>query len=287
MLIPASAFTVGGVTVFLDGSDPALLYTAPHALQVVTTQKGAPSFGLTYFGPHALLMLETEWVVSAAQRSQILAAAQKNGKAGYASGRASAMRLVPAPVVEGTERLYLEEAGEPATLLAETRVSGFGSMRAAISLQLPVATAARIERALRVDDADLVAKGDFTSSAASHAKEQWMADLARVKQILFEAGRGFGAGELLSLLPVFIEKGAIVVTESPVSVGPEQRDRIRRTLADVLAARLAGTATGKVTLSEATNEPNPIHFSPVCSISKALRGRDISSFVRNLSSSAG
>lgn len=285
MLIPESAFTVGGVTVFRDGSDPALLYTAPHALQVVTTQKGVLSFGLTYFGPHALLMLETEWVVSAAQRSQILAAAQTNGKAGYASGRASALRL--APVVEGTEKLFLEEAGEPATLLAETRVSGFGSMRAAISLQLPVATAARIERALRVDDADLVAKGDFTSSAASHAKEQWMANLARVKQILFEAGRGFGAGELLSLLPVFIEKGAIVVTESPVAVEPEQRDRIRRTLAEVLAARLEGKATGKVTLSEATNEPNPIHFSPVCSISKALRGRDISSFVRNLSSSAG
>jgi hypothetical protein len=287
MLIPESAFTVGDVTVFRDGSDPAVLYTAPHVLQVVTSHKGMPSFGLTYFGPHALLMLETEWVVSPAQRSRILAVAQGNGKGGYSSGRVTAVRLVPAPVVEGTERLYLEEAGDSPVLLAETRVSGYGSMRAAISLQLPVATAARVERALRVDDADLVARGEFLSSTASNVEETWTADLGRVRQVLAGAGRGFGADDVFSMLPELFEQRAIVATGNPSAAGSEQRDRLQRTLAELLAARLTGKAVGKVTLSHATNEPQPLRFSPSCSISEALRGRDVSSFVRNLSGTAG
>jgi hypothetical protein len=189
---------------------------------------------------------------------------------------------MPVPILEGKARLHLIEYEEAPELLGETVVSGYGSMRAAMSLQIPAATAVRVERALRVDDADVVATYDLKAAAAADAAARWDVKLDSVRRILTEERRSFGADDILLMQTRLRETGAIEVTEHLMDGAPAQRDQILRSLAEMLSARLEGGATDTITLSQATREPQRLRFTPSCSLSEALRGIDPSSFIRNL-----
>lgn len=269
MLTLVDPFTMGDITVFRDEKERDVLYLASGSLHVVMLPKGTPSFALMYLGDGATLMLETEWQVRPEKREQIL----DQATAIYRAKQTPRWRIVPVPIIEGKARLFLEESGAQPVLLAETSVSGYGSMRAAFSLQLQVEMAVRIERALRVDDADLTAIYELTCAAASRAAVSWEVNLGKVKQALRGTGLVGTVDEILKALPEFRESGAIIEMGSPAAISSGQKAQILRSLAEMLAGYLTrGAATGTITLTQATSEPQQLKLTPFCSLSEAVRG---------------